>query len=550
MEEDRFDEALAQARELTEARPGEVSSWLVLADMLRALGDADGAMQALDEAADLAPLSVDVHDKRAVFLEAFGCSEEAIEACRPACFADDDWPAPLRLRSAMLRADSGNVPAGLEELKALVADEPSYVEAWKTLVDWYERLDRHDDFEQAVTRLVALAPRDAVSRIYLAQIKMRRGETVAAKAELERVIDTSPAWTYAVRMLVDLHLADGDVDHAVSVLRAHKRHCSADGFVDLLKMVIDVHSRSDFVLAFLSEETQDTEACEECLSIAIARARSDGNGEEAEAMVYDALEQRPELVTLWITTLGSQHRWSDCERCIVDWLESAPGLVSDGLRAYATAARRSSAVVRLESFVSQHKTLFSDCEVGWRSVAGALATAGRWESLSAWAEESGHYDRLPVGLLAELALSLQRLGRDAEAERVSALILERADEASAVQISEQRKRLAHECALRGERDEAQQHLGNAMVDGDEQQACIDRLTEILIWFDGQRSHAKGCQESLIAVLETYLVFDTQLTARLFWRAVSCCQRRQLPILGWLWGLKLKSRIRRRFQACI
>src|SRR5439155_13352808 len=103
------------ARNLTERRPGEARSWLLLAESLNRAEDLPEQLAALDRAIELNPRGPEAHDLRATLLAQARRFDEALVACRPAGW-EGEPPTELQIGRAHVEGQRGNTSQAVRQI--------------------------------------------------------------------------------------------------------------------------------------------------------------------------------------------------------------------------------------------------------------------------------------------------------------------------------------------------------------------------------------------------------------------------------------------------
>lgn len=215
--------ALQAARELTERRGGEARSWLMLAKLLDAQTEIDERLAALQRAITSSPRCLDAYDLQAVTLAGAERWDEALAACHPAAW-NQHPPSLLRARAAWIEAQQGKLPAAIQRMEALVADEPYYYEAWSQLADWYLQAEEAAKAVEAAEALVRLRPHSEISYGYLGDALQFNNDREGARQAFRRGFELNPAYEYAGYHIFDMQLADEDFTGAAETLAILRRH--------------------------------------------------------------------------------------------------------------------------------------------------------------------------------------------------------------------------------------------------------------------------------------------------------------------------------------
>lgn len=217
---------LRVARELTERRPGESNSWLMLARMIgREEDQFEERLAAVDKAIELSPRSADAYDLRARVLHRTGRIEEALDACRPAIFGDH-LPPELFACGASIQWEQGNRDQAIEEMRAAVDADPSFYDGWSTLSDWYEELGDHENCLEASKMMVRLNPHHDGALGHLAISLLNTGKREEAKEAFRRSFELSPSYQYGGLWLFDLQIEDDELEQAAETLNVLESHVS------------------------------------------------------------------------------------------------------------------------------------------------------------------------------------------------------------------------------------------------------------------------------------------------------------------------------------
>ena len=213
----REEEAIEKAKGLTEMRSQEASSWDILAEVFGNCGRREEQLGALEKGIALSPRDSDLHDAKAIALARLGRFDEAGVACRPAAFGEH-IPRTLLGREAWILWERGEKKGALDKIETLVAEEPDYCWAVKTLCDWCHEEDIHEKSLTYARRLVRLTPNDAVAHGYLAHALSELDRNDEAIESFTRAYELDPSYAFAGNHLFDLRLESGDLEAAEEVL--------------------------------------------------------------------------------------------------------------------------------------------------------------------------------------------------------------------------------------------------------------------------------------------------------------------------------------------
>lgn len=220
----REDEVIALVRSVAEKRAGEARSWLLLAETLNRVADLPERLRALDRANELNPRLLEAHIRRAQFLAEAGRFDEARTACRPAVF-NGDLPLGLRNAAALVEAESGNLEQAIEQMRAVVAEEPNNYEGWSRLADW-TRTDenRKQEYLEAAIELVRIAPNYVLSLGYLGDARKLNDDRAGAKEAFKRAFTLAPDYDFGGFNLFDLQWEEREYEAAEETLKGLRQH--------------------------------------------------------------------------------------------------------------------------------------------------------------------------------------------------------------------------------------------------------------------------------------------------------------------------------------
>lgn len=215
------------ARQLAERRPGEARSWLRLAQACARLPRAadpteekrriDECLAAFDRAIALNPRHVDFYDQKAMALAQAGRWDEAIAVCRPPLWGEQP-PLTLRGRAAWLEAQQQRIDRAIEQMHAVIAQDPKYYWGWTQLADWCQATGRWTEYLRAAEEMCKLLPHTAQPLAYRGEARLRSGDRAGGMADLRAALKLSPEYALAGFVLFDEELAAGDLDAAESAL--------------------------------------------------------------------------------------------------------------------------------------------------------------------------------------------------------------------------------------------------------------------------------------------------------------------------------------------
>jgi tetratricopeptide (TPR) repeat protein len=200
--EGQFEQALAEYKKLAAMDGEDPDNYLRIAEMCRQLNRLDDAEQAILQAKQRAPGSLEVIDSEAMIYEAQGRYPDAIRVLDAAVDTVNAAPAPSNRRMlayldeqlARLYRESDNPTAALKALNNLAALGPEEAERATLLtIDTYEAERDLAHALDAAAKAEAQYPRDREIRVKRAQLLGEQGDAEDAAAELRGLLTHSPS---------------------------------------------------------------------------------------------------------------------------------------------------------------------------------------------------------------------------------------------------------------------------------------------------------------------------------------------------------------------
>ncbi|MFN0109481.1 MAG: tetratricopeptide repeat protein, partial [Blastocatellia bacterium] len=410
--------ALECARALTEKRPGQARSWLVLA---QTEGQSfDERLQSLDRVIELSPRSTEAHSLRARLLTQLQRYDEARAACRPEVYGDN-IPPELRCAEAVVEAERGDVNAAIERMKKLVEDEPNYYPAWSLMADWYRSLNSFGDYLHAAQEMVRVVPHRAVPLGYLADAQLLNDEPRHAKETLRHAMTLDPSYEFAGTALFDLQLKDYELDDAEETLKVIRQQIGGDAATVRDLKLAGRRKQFDVALAHFKtlclSETDDGGFIAEALE---ADMETDWKPQAFD--VIDSLmtspQANPNLGTFFVQHCERKQYWETCERKLAAFPEHNE-LWRRAVNAYLEALMKAGQKHRARTFIQkQEKSLRSQSQT-WGNAGYILMSLGDSKKTIDWLSDWRSHDGLEGWMLWNLALALRTHGRDRESNEVS-----------------------------------------------------------------------------------------------------------------------------------
>jgi len=221
----REDEVAASVRAVAAQRPGELEAWMTVAYHLPGNENYEERLAAIDRCLAIAPRHIDAYDVKAQILAATHQHDAAIKACNPDALRGD-VPFNLRGRAAWIEADRGEIERAIKMMWELVGENPTYGWGLEMLCEWCGFTGDFRGQGKAANLMVKLDPNNPVSlnfRAHAALVEVDQGRLSVsdrarrlrqAKEDLEHAAQLDPSDKFCGMTLIDLHLADGEVNEA------------------------------------------------------------------------------------------------------------------------------------------------------------------------------------------------------------------------------------------------------------------------------------------------------------------------------------------------
>jgi tetratricopeptide (TPR) repeat protein len=411
--------------EVVQSRPGDAEAWLVRAEQA---SDDETALDASVQALRLQPRHAAAWNARLQRLARLERFDEAGQ-----CLAALPWPdaAPLLLRAWAPQCLwlQGQHAAAIDGLRALCAEAPEDEALCVRLADWLDARDDHPGYLAQAQALMAIAPLEARSHLYLGHALSKSGRWAEALPPLQRALALQPGYTFAARALV--HAAreakqPALAEPALQALWPHRLDVATacDGME-----AAAAAGNAQHALAWLQRLMALDEFATEPVQRALGACRTAGWAETMAPLIqaHVARGGGPVGVPLdWLLQRSTQRGvWrAFADGCRLQRHAEGPGLLLALL--HWSTDRRSRAMLRLlmwrfEAPLRQH----AHC---WGEVSYALVQHGEFAGVRRWLRDWRARDRqlCPPYAMANLAGGLAVLRRWKELEEVVHATLARA----------------------------------------------------------------------------------------------------------------------------
>ncbi|MBW2696244.1 MAG: tetratricopeptide repeat protein [Deltaproteobacteria bacterium] len=220
--------ALAAADEIGKDDPRHAYAQLLRSRAQLALGDLPAALLTLEQARLAHPENVELTKALIQALLAEGRSEEALSVVRDAQARGRGSEAFVRsidLTEALILVGMNQVEAGVDALERIIAQDPTNVPAWQSLVKLMIARGETDEALRRVEVAVAVHPSTAEFYALLANLHASLGDPSSAEAAQRQLVDRVEGTAARISVANQLHAA-GQTDMAIEVLDAARTQVS------------------------------------------------------------------------------------------------------------------------------------------------------------------------------------------------------------------------------------------------------------------------------------------------------------------------------------
>jgi len=438
--------AAVLARELTTLRPGEASSWLVLA-RVSVGAPLEERLDALERALALDPRLADAHDLRVTLLAGARRFDEAIAACSPAVFGAA-IPTPLRGRAAWVEAQQGRTRAAIAQMRQVVEASPNYYWGWNMLAEWYCADNHFTEAQEAARKMARLAPRSAIPLGYLADIQARSKQLDDAFVTLQKAYDMDPTYAFAGFSLFDRRLQENKLDEAEKTLILIETHLPGPSATTARLRLLARRNNAAAAFASFRALLADPAAEARTLQLAVDALVAARWPRETEAALADALtlpDTNPEVGALWVRRFVARKEWSRRKRLYE--LGTQTPLGHRAHIAYIEEAAKYRQGNLLNQVIKKNRVWIRENGAAWGALGYAYVQMHRWNDAVAAMKDWQQRNDIAPWMLINLSIAYRFLGKDQIALSVNQRALHLVPDNTTTQ---HRLWIIHEIALRGD----------------------------------------------------------------------------------------------------
>jgi tetratricopeptide (TPR) repeat protein len=417
------------AREQTAKRPGEIRSWMRLAQALHAIpGEAlcddperqEECLAAIDRVLQLRPWLVEAHDLKAQVLAEAERWVEAQEACDAPVWRGRP-PVLLRGRLAWIIYMRGDAEEAIKLMSEACKLDPEYYWGWRNLADWHEQLGQHDQLLQVTEKLIGFDPYNPANYVRRAEAKRALEDRDGAKADYERAVELAPDYHYPLFQLFDMHVEDGDTEAARALLdRADPTQARGDFLLRSLQLA-NIEEDTDTAIAALEDLCGAGD--EGQIESAVELLEQAGLQAEAEDVLHRYLGEGDSVCKQWIALLVRKSSLEDVRPRI----ESLPPKHLCRLNvtvAYSDALADAGMNEQLADWVRANESLLRKKTWAWGQIGSHFSRILDDERTSAWMHDWKERKGVQPWMLMNLSLAVRGLDRFADGAVINRHVLE------------------------------------------------------------------------------------------------------------------------------
>jgi tetratricopeptide (TPR) repeat protein len=320
-------EALAAARELVAAQPGDAQAHRWLATALKENGEVEAALVSIDHAISLSPEDARLHLARAGLLLGSRQIEAAQSALEQATgFDPNQLPSyVIQAQLALGRGDLGEAER-LHRLAARVAPEHPPLAAIEGMLELQR--GNEDAALRIVTRGLQQAPADEQLRYALGFVHMQKGHLAFAEQAFRNLLESNPAAASLRSLIAELVNRQGRPDEAVELV-APLLADPATATPGLQRFAGQMHlasGRSEQAMPLLYAALATLPNDRATLEMLVGAWHQRGELETGRNALEAALATTTDAPNLWIARLALEASGSPLELPLANrWAASMPG---------------------------------------------------------------------------------------------------------------------------------------------------------------------------------------------------------------------------------
>ena len=450
------------ARVLTEERPGEMRTWLMLVHVLGTQDCMSERLTAVDRALALDARATEAWDLKAELLAIAERFDEAIQATRDGVDACSSDVYVLRGRQAWIEARRRRLPEAVRLMREVLAENGLYIWGWNQLAHWLLEQGAMVEAAAAFEMLQRLRPHDSWVNRQLGLMRLKEGNSEAAKQCFAAALMNSPTDVHAAQLLFDVQIQAADLIGAAETLRVMQVHQPGTNTLTteiLLLLRNNNKQAAHSVLERLCASADPDPGPVEAAADAFSRA---GQTAAAVNIFKHAIKSgacNPQTAAAAIGLLVKQRKVRPAVRC---FLRLKPGEMQR--RAAAPLVRglaECKAKHSLRWLLWRRRQVLAGDDAAWGQVGYALSNWEWYKQAVLWLADWRTRRDVQPWMLFNLCLGLRQLGRYPEATEVVSYAIRQWEHREG--SADLRLFLAIEDALAGEINSAQEHLKQVSI---------------------------------------------------------------------------------------
>ncbi len=449
-------------RVLTRERPGEMRSWLMLARVLNDAVTRPERFAAVEKALELEPYSTEAWDLEAELLANDERFDDAIRACEDGALVCRVDVYILRGRRAWIEARRRQLPEAVRLMRAVLADNASYVWGWSQLAHWLFEQGAIADAAATLEQLQRLRPHDPWVNRQLGFLRLKQNDHAGAQTAFATALRLAPTDVYAAQQIFDLQLQAEDLSGAADTLRVMQTHQpGARTLASEIFLLLREKDRSPSIRKF-QELCQSPDPDPWPIDSVADAFQRVGRSARALKILKRALKMNPcnpQVGTAAIRLLLSQR--SDLTAVWL-FMRFKPGEIQRRAAAplvQGLAGLKSRLLFRC--LLWRRREVLARDDDAWGQVGFALSSFNQMKAVARWLADWRTRPNIQPWTLFNLCLGLRHIGRYDEANAIANHVLQAWGHREGA--ADMRLFLAVEEALAGAISPALQHLKLAVA---------------------------------------------------------------------------------------
>lgn len=416
------DRLIDAATHLTQTRPEEARSWLILAKLLP-LEKISAILDALDHATRLNPWLVDAWDFRMETLVQLGRLDEAVAVPAKGPWGED-LPLSLQGRQAWLRAVRGNTPEAMRQMRAILDKHRDFYWGWEMYSQWAEQSSDWTALQLAATEMVRLSPRSPGAHCAAADAALHLGKREEGILHLRQALHVDSSSPYAAQRLLGLCWEKRDVA-GLRAAAATLPTIGQSALISRVYLMLAAASKDDLAqvrsdLAWLATHPDMMGPLLQ-LILEYFTHQKRNLAPVLDQALNSAAENNtigPAFAMLWTHRETQNLHWQ-CWNRLAEWLPRLGSRLHPAISLYLDLIGGAGAAKpHVINFIQACEPQLRQVAEIWGKVSYALAASGAFQACADWLEPDYLRDDAEGWTLWNLAVSLRELQRPERAEEV------------------------------------------------------------------------------------------------------------------------------------